>query len=135
MMNRLRERLYRRECGQSTVELALVLPLILLLLIGMVEFAQIASGYLTIQHAAREGARVGVTGVGDAAIIERVRDSARVLAASRLTVSVGPVESLRKSGGSLTVRVAYRHTLMTPLVAQILGSEITLESELTMRVE
>lgn len=134
-MDRLRERLYRRESGQSTVELALVLPLILLLLIGMVEFAQMASGYLTIQHAAREGARLGVTGVGDAAIIERVRDSGRVLAADRLTVLVSPVESSRQSGGSLTVRVTYRHTLMTPLVAQILGSEITLESELTMRVE
>lgn len=134
-MDRLRERMYRRESGQSTVELALVLPLILLLLIGMVEFAQMASGYLTIQHAAREGARLGVTGVGDDAIIERVRDSGRVLAADRLTVLVSPVESLRQSGGSLTVRVTYRHTLMTPLVAQILGSEITLESELTMRVE
>lgn len=123
------------ERGQSTVELALVLPLVLLLLIGIVEFAQMASGYLTIQHAAREGARLGSIGAGDAAIIERVRDSARVLAADRLTVSVSPVESNRRSGGSLTVRVTYRHTMMTPLLAQLIGPDITLESELTMRVE
>ncbi len=48
--------------GQSLTEFALILPLLLLVLLGIVEFARILQAYITVQHAARTGARYAVTG-------------------------------------------------------------------------
>ena len=48
----------RSERGQSLVELALVLPLLILLLAGMVDFGRAFSNYIVITNAAREGARM-----------------------------------------------------------------------------
>jgi hypothetical protein len=48
-----------REQGQSVVEVALVLPLLLMILVGMVEIGWAMRAHLTVTTAAREGARFG----------------------------------------------------------------------------
>jgi hypothetical protein len=45
------------ERGQSLVEMALVLPLLLLLLAGIIDFGRAYNNYIIITNAAREGAR------------------------------------------------------------------------------
>jgi len=45
--------------GQGVVEFALILPLFLLILLGMVEFGFIFTHDLTVEYATREGARAG----------------------------------------------------------------------------
>lgn len=47
------------ERGQSLVELAISLPVVLLLLLGMLEFGFAFSHHLVLEYATREGARVG----------------------------------------------------------------------------
>ena len=61
-----------RQKGQSLVEFALVLPILLLLLLGVIEAGWITWSYITVQVAAKEAARYAVTGrpiycVGDPA--------------------------------------------------------------------
>ena len=53
------------EAGQSLLEFAFVLPMLLILIIGMVEFARLYQHYQTITDAAREGARLGVIAAED----------------------------------------------------------------------
>jgi hypothetical protein len=48
--------------GQSLVEFALILPILLLLLLGIIEGGRIVWAYITIQNAAREATRYGVSG-------------------------------------------------------------------------
>ena len=50
----------RREAGQELVEFALILPLLLLLFLGIIEFGRAMLAYNTIANAAREGARYGI---------------------------------------------------------------------------
>ena len=52
-----------RERGQGTAELALALPILLMVVFGMVEMARLVQTYLAVQHAAREGARYAVVGL------------------------------------------------------------------------
>ena len=47
------------ERGQSLVELAIALPVVMLLLLGMLEFGFAFSHHLTLEYATREGARTG----------------------------------------------------------------------------
>ena len=46
--------------GQGIVEFALILPVLLLVILGLMEAAFVIQGYLTVQHAAREAARFAV---------------------------------------------------------------------------
>ncbi|GAB4496013.1 MAG: hypothetical protein OHK0052_05040 [Anaerolineales bacterium] len=48
--------------GQGLVEFALVLPLLLFLLLGIIEFARAFQGWLVVSNAARFGVRYAVTG-------------------------------------------------------------------------
>jgi hypothetical protein len=47
--------------GQGLLEFALLLPVLLLIILGIIEAALLVQGYLTVQHAAREAARFAVT--------------------------------------------------------------------------
>ena len=48
----------RRERGQATVEFALVIPLVLVTLLGVVQVGLVAYAQLEVTHRAREAARV-----------------------------------------------------------------------------
>lgn len=50
------------ELGQSTVEFALVAPVIILLFMGIFEFGRFYYARLTLQHAVHEATRFAVTG-------------------------------------------------------------------------
>jgi len=49
----------RRENGQSTTELALVAPILMILVFGLIELAGLLSDSMTMSAASREGARIG----------------------------------------------------------------------------
>lgn len=118
--------------GQATVEMAVVLPILLMLLLGLVDVARMANAYLTVQHAAREAVRVGTTGASDSEVTQRARDSTVGLEADRVTISVSPSGS-RTSGGDITVTITYRYRFLVAL--GYAGAEATLAGELTGRVE
>jgi len=54
--------IHKSDRGQSLIEMALVLPLLVLLLAGLVEVVFYARTYLAILEATREGARIGARG-------------------------------------------------------------------------
>jgi Flp pilus assembly protein TadG len=51
--------------GQTLVEFALTLPILLMLLFGIIEFGRIFQAWVTIQNAARTAVRYAVTGQYD----------------------------------------------------------------------
>jgi Flp pilus assembly protein TadG len=51
-----------REEGQSMTELTLLLPILLILLLGLVEFGHGLNSYLTVVASARDAARLGAQG-------------------------------------------------------------------------
>jgi Flp pilus assembly protein TadG len=58
--NIFKDMLPRRSCeaGQSLVEFALVLPVLLLILLGIIQFGAVFNSLITLNAAAREGARL-----------------------------------------------------------------------------
>lgn len=65
----------RREDGAAVVEMALVLPVLLLLVFGIIQFGIAFNRSQGIHAAAREGARFASVGQDQTTILERVRDS------------------------------------------------------------
>jgi hypothetical protein len=67
----------RAEDGQNIVEFALLLPVLLYILMGIIQFGFIFAAYLTLNNAAREGARWGSIYIYDNGITEAQNDRAR----------------------------------------------------------
>lgn len=59
----------RLSAGQSVVELALITPILIVLLAGLVEVGWFANNYLTLMDITRSGARRGATLQGDLSVI------------------------------------------------------------------
>ena len=95
----------RRSAGQGLVEFALIVPVMLMLLLGMLEFGFAFDAHLNLEYASREGARTaasladGATGVPcdtsvgvDAHIVAAVE---RVLSSQGSPLSVNKVQEIR----------------------------------------
>ena len=65
--NMLRKILTPRREGQAITEFALILPILLLIIFGIIEFARVYQAYLVIVNGARFGVRYAVTGEYDPA--------------------------------------------------------------------
>ncbi|NDL67336.1 TadE family protein [Anaerotalea alkaliphila] len=119
--------------GQAMVEFALVLPILILILTGMLEFGLILHAYLGINHAAREGARLASLGGTDAQITLEVQSNLPTLDLARLTVTVTPATRVR--GQDAVVAMTYNHQTLIPLIGNIIGEGVPLRAQVAMRVE
>lgn len=119
----LRHRRARGERGAAMVEFALVLPMLLILVFGIVDFGRAFQSWVTVTNAAREGARLGTVGGTVSAICSRVTDTAGVSGAScAVTYPGGNI-----TGQSVAVKVSYNFAMITPLgtlVSQFFGGSI-----------
>jgi hypothetical protein len=116
--------------GQATVELALCLPLVALVLAGVVQVGLLAGDHLLLWHAAREAARVAVVDADPAA----ARRAAERIGLEGLEVRIVPEPAYRVQGEPLTVtlRCAPQRTL--PVLGTLLGGT-ALEARASMRIE
>lgn len=120
----------KSERGQATVEVALTLPLVALLLGVIVETGIVAAGRSRAWNAAREAARVAAVH-SEEDVVERAVDEAG-LAGAEVIIEPAPME--RVQGEPVTVRLTYGHEGVLPLVGNIFGA-VTFEASATMRIE
>jgi hypothetical protein len=116
--------------GQATVEAALVLPFVMLLLLAVVQVGLLVRAQVLVTHAAREAARAAAVDADQQAAVDAA-DNATTLDRSRLSVVI---ERRNGPGSHVTARVTCRAPTDVPLVGALLG-DIELTAEATMRVE
>lgn len=104
----------KNERGQTFVEFALALPILVVLLFGIIQFGVAFHDYITLTDATRAGARkAAVSGSLDpsqrqGAVIGAVRGSAQNLDQSQLDASV---TSSWGHGDDVTVTATYPYTI------------------------
>jgi Flp pilus assembly protein TadG len=116
--------------GQASVELALVLPLVALLLLAIVQVGLVVRAQVLVTHAAREAARAAAVDDDPHAAAAAAAASA-TLDPARLVVTA---EGRGEAGSQVHVHVIYRAPTGVPLVGALLG-DVTLTADATMRVE
>jgi Flp pilus assembly protein TadG len=138
----------RDETGAAAVEFALILPVVILLLFGIIEFGRAWNVMQVLTDAAREGARVAVVNRGtgtltQAQLEELVRTTIQEAAARAgleaaeptLTVEAGGDTGVGGATGTpASVSIAYQYT---PLFGTwVLSQELlTLRTQFVMRNE
>ncbi len=156
----------RGESGQGAVELALTLPIIFTVIMGVVELGVAFNAYVTVASAAREGARAGALYLYDSGYSQALNDqnresgtgtgtpytdNVRDTVAGNLgnlrnyapffdkntdvTISYTPAVSTldTRRGDLITVRVTYRHQLLSKVVSG--QPTLTFTAQATARIE
>jgi Flp pilus assembly protein TadG len=112
--------LHKRESGQSAVELAIVLPILLMVMLGIVQFGTLFRDYIALTDATRVGARQasvarslgGTDTFKTNAVIAATKSAGVNLDPNKMTVTVAPlkVDGITpgwEGGGQVTVRSQY----------------------------
>ncbi|WP_426454046.1 TadE/TadG family type IV pilus assembly protein [Paenibacillus sp. S-38] len=115
-------------------ELALMLPLLLFLVCGIVDFGRVLYAYLHLNLAAQETVRLGGLGRSDADITAFARNYVHLGKAESLVVTIDPLEARRKSGEYVKVTLRYPVGYITPLVGGLLPAPVV-AADSTIRVE
>jgi Flp pilus assembly protein TadG len=135
--------LLRSERGANVIEMAIVLPLLLLLILGIAEFGFLFQRYVVLTNAAVEGARVAtLPGYSDDDAIARVQSYADNGGIADPVNAVVTVVALPGAGGGtwpgrqVTATHVYTLQLVGPIAALFGGAApdtITLTARSTMR--
>jgi hypothetical protein len=103
----------RRDRGAAAVEMALVLPLLLMLVFGIIEFGLLLTAKIGVTEAAREGARAATVDSDPSAARDRVRlldDDYDIVAGESNGCGRNPAP-----GDNAVIVVNYEYTFVTPL--------------------
>ncbi len=130
---------HKRYQGQGLVEFALLLPVLLLILLGTIEWGRIFFIYVNINNAAREGTRYGMVHPTDQnGITNHVTDRLALVSPSDLLMNIsydnGPGTSpisVNQVTTSARVIVTLRYTIqpLTPLMSPFIPGGLAVTSE------
>jgi uncharacterized iron-regulated membrane protein len=124
---------WKNEDGQALVEFALLIPIFMMLLLGILQFGVIFNNYITLTDAARAGSRAAAVSRQDACPTCKaetaVEQAAGGLDLDKLEVEV---ESTWLPGEQVTVTAKYPYTI--DILGQVVASG-DLTTEIKERVE
>jgi Flp pilus assembly protein TadG len=135
-----KRRLTQNERGQSLVELAITLPILILLLLGTLDFGMAIFSYSMLRDAAQEGAFYGSFNPSNVAEIEnrarnispRAEDAifsspVQLRDTNLIKVSVLALGKFCQGtedgvANSIQVNVSYRYPILMPFIGRLIGS-------------
>lgn len=115
--------------------MAIILPILLTLFMGMVEFGRIFSSYLVMENLSRSATRFGVVGHTDQEIRDLITAENPILNSDRLVIDISPSDSMRNRGYPLTVSMDYTIDIITPIMSDLLPNPFPLATSCTMMAE
>ncbi|MBI3979525.1 MAG: pilus assembly protein [Chloroflexi bacterium] len=133
----------RRGRGQALVELAVVLPILLLVAAGIWELGRTLDAVVILTNASREGVRIAARGATADEVRQRVKDyltlgyDSRVGAKGDIIFDASKIEVDGlggPKGDPITVRVPAQVRMYLPLISGIVGP-VDIGGQTTMRLE
>jgi Flp pilus assembly protein TadG len=140
-----RRRRRRGERGAVAVEFALLMPVLLMMVAGMIDAGFAINRYTMLNNAAREGIRAASLGQSStevSAIVQNYLGDSRVAAASVSLTCLKPNGSAcsnwtsgKATGGTAILTITYSHDWVTPVPGLMGSDRINLKKTMRMRIE
>jgi Flp pilus assembly protein TadG len=137
----MRKTFFKHEKGQAMVEFAIVLPLLILLVCGIIEFGWLFMNQSLLNNANRETTRYMTMNYDSTATYSTNQTEAlnemkavlgtSVLSGSSLTLSY----TIDTTTNSITITASYPLQTLTPVMPFATNGKITIDSKTTMRIE
>lgn len=122
----------RKRKGQTIVELAIVLPVLIMLLLGIVEFAWLFNGKITLNSAAREGARVAAVVKNEEKATKAAEDTIDL---SSLTITKATYTYTNDYIEQVHNVTAEYEADMRPIIGLFVSNPFEMKSSAKMRIE
>lgn len=133
----------RGERGAAAVEFALVVPVLLSILFGMIDFGFAINRYTVLNNATREGVRAASLSATSTEVTKVVNDALGDLK-GKVTVTItcqtplggtcGSWDGCHVTGGVAVVTTTYQHAWLTP-IGKAISSSLSLTKSSQMRIE
>jgi Flp pilus assembly protein TadG len=135
MSRRTSSRRGARDRGAAAVEFALVFPLLLLIVFGIIDFGRALNTQITLTQAAREGAALDAVGDAQGTVITGTQNAATGL--NPVSVDVVTCPAGVDPSANATVTVTYQFSFITPIsaIAGLIGNPGGLGNPLTMTAQ
>lgn len=129
----------RSERGANLVEFAMIAPLLILLLVGVVEFSWTLATNLDVKQGAREGARLTAVNFpdgGNAALAAEICDRMDLVGSDPATsITWLSEDGTPDVGEGVRVTVSAPHETLTGLIDFFFSGISTLDSTVEIRIE
>ena len=139
----------KQERGQAMVEMAISIPLLLMLMVGIFEVGRAYETWQVLTNAAREGARMAVTPLGTpantTALIRQYMADGQLSKSATASVSVNKGASINVNGtaisaSAVTVDYPFEFIMLQPIVRLVapgatVGGPLTMHATAIMRNE
>jgi Flp pilus assembly protein TadG len=117
-----------RQRGDSIVEFALLAPLLIVMLFGVLELGRVVDAWLVVHNAAREGARAAVLVYADTPAIAAAQSTTSAYLSSgfvvRGDIASTSVPSVQVTSDSIAVTAQADVRLYTPVFQNMLGGQV-----------
>ena len=123
-------RLRGTDRGAAAVELALVLPILMLLLCGIIDFGRAYNARITLSNAARESVRIWALGGTHAEATAAASNAAVGLNVTDVSFDSAPECTF---GDTTEITVTASFTYLTPLIADLAPGIAQLSTDGVMR--
>jgi Flp pilus assembly protein TadG len=131
----VRRLLRRGQRGDAIVEFALVAPILLLIMFGILEVGRVVDAWIVVQNAAREGARTGAlapAATAGTAAQQAARHYMEISFASRTDVDSTNVRPPVVSGDAITVIAEANIQIYTPFLQTMLAPSVPVRASAVM---
>lgn len=150
---RRQSRWQRDQRGAVVVEFALIVPMLLLVVFGVLDFGYMLNRSTIVSNASRDGARVAslggtyadilgtitselsASGIATTSPSTVIKIDCKKLDGSACNATSSNYDTQVESGGTALVTVTYNYSWITPLISQIFGSTQSLVQPTQMRIE
>lgn len=129
--------LIRNQKGTAMLELAIALPLILILLFGTIEFGVLFYNKQVITNASREGARAGISGIDGSeikSIVMEYSNGKLICLKELISITADDIDINLDADNDLKVSVNVEYTFLFSQIIGI-GNSINLSASTVMRNE
>lgn len=133
---------YKSEKGQAMVEFALIMPFLLILVCGIIDFGWLFYHQTELSNCAREGARFAIVNTGEmdeADRITSIQDKVNNTAPSSIkpiTFAITYSNTQSPLLGDVTIVLSSNVKVLTPLVGIFVDNQqVNLTARATMKVE
>jgi len=124
-----------RERGATAIEFALLFPLLMLIVFGIIDFGRALNAQITLTQAAREGARLDAVGQPNGTVVAQTQAAATGLS----PVNVAETACVPGAGptANAVVTVSYSFNFVTPIgaIAGLIGGSGSLGSPVTLTAQ
>lgn len=139
-MRRKMKRFFKNEKGQAVVELAITLPILILVLCAIIDFGWIFSNKMLLIYSSREGARYGAlvaTECNSKTLIKnKIDEIIPSFLKDKITITVTYTDTYDIRSGDIKVNISCVIKALTPLAGVFtVDQNIPLDSNCVMKVE